>query len=268
VTRHPLTHRTVRAWLALALVAGAGLYGMALARPASADQSVTVSLTTMTPTVATSSSGDLNLAGELTVPSGTSHDDVIVQLSYTAVDYRSEMSEGPDSGSNETSLYSVQDQLGSVSSGNHPWTLQTSIASMGLTPGYVYALDVEAYSDGEFLGALRTYLPYEIGEGPAAGSTQLTVLAPVTAPSPLDGDQESISGASYPELTEETLVESMGAGGSLYQLLANGAQLPKGTISWVVDPDLLNTAMQIENGYVVAGDGTATDTIGPDASSW
>ena len=43
--------------------------------------------------------------------------------------------------------------------------------------------------------------------------------------------------------------------------------MPKGTISWAVDPDLLNSAMQIEEGYIVAGDGTASDTIGPDAGN-
>ena len=267
MTRHPLTHRTVRAWLALGLIAGAGLYGMAAAPIASAAAAVSMSLTTMTPTNATSSSGELNLAGELTVPSGASHEDVIVQLAFTAMDHRSDMSEGPDSGNDEQELNLVQDTLGYVSSGSHPWKLKASIASMGMTPGYVYALDVQAWSDGAPLGALRTYLPYEIGSGPSVGSTQLSVLAPVTASSPLDGYQESISGATYPELTEESLVQSMGPSGSLYQLLAAGAALPKGTVSWVVDPDLLSSAMQIEQGYVVAASSTSSDEIGPDASN-
>ena len=263
MTRHPLTHRTVRVWLALALVATAGLYGMAAARTASAAQAVTVSLSTMTPTVATSSSQELTLAGKLTIPSGASHDDVIVQLAYAEVDFRSEMGSGPDSG-DDSELNSVQDTLGSLSSGSYGWSLRTSISSMDLTPGHVYAVDVQAWSDGGFLGALRTYLPYEISE---VGTTQLTVLAPVTAPSPIDGYQESISGAQYSELTENTLAQSMGTTGSLYQLLAAGAQLPKGTISWAVDPDLLNSAMQIEEGYIVAGDGTASDAIGPNAGN-
>ena len=264
MTRHPLTHRTVRVWLALVLVATAGLYGTAAARTASAAEAVTVSLSTMTPTVATASTPELTLAGKLTIPSGTSHDDVIVQLAYAQVGFRSEMADGPDSGDDEE-LNTVQDTLGSLSAGSYGWSLHTSIASMNLTPGYVYAVDVQAWSDGGFLGALRTYLPYEIS---AVGTTQLTVLAPVTAPSPIDGYQESISSqASYSELTENTLAESMGTTGSLYQLLAAGAQLPKGTISWAVDPDLLDSAMQIDQGYILAGDGTASDTIGPDAGN-
>jgi Family of unknown function (DUF6049) len=265
VTRHPLTHRMVRAWFALALLASAGLYGVADARPAVADENVTVSLSTMTPTNATSSSGKLTLTGKVNIPSGQSHDDVIMQLAYAPVNYTSQLGDGPSD--TDEQLYSVQDDLQTLSSGSHPWTLQTSISAMGLAPGYVYALDVEAYSGGDPLGGLRTYLPYKIGGdgGHAVGSTKLAVLAPVTSPSPLDGYQESISGALYPELTEETLAESM-AGGSLYQLLAGGAQLPKGTVSWAVDPDLLNAAQQIDGGYVVAKSGTASDELGPDSN--
>ena len=265
MTRLPLTQRMVRAWLALSLVAGAGLFGLAAAPAASAAQDVTLGLTTMTPTVATSNSAELKLTGELTIPDGTSHSDVIVQLAYAAVTYRSEMGEGAGSGYVQQ-LNSVQDQLGTISAGSHAWSLKTSIGSMGLTAGTVYALDVQAFSDGEPLGSLRTYLPYEIGGGSSSVSKmQLTVLAPVTAPSPLDGYQGS--GATYPELTEDALAADMGTSGSLYKLLAAGAQLPKGTVSWAVDPDLLNTAMQIEDGYVVAKSGTASSEVGTSANN-
>lgn len=43
MTRHPLTQRMVRVWLSLALVATAMVYAMAVARPAAAEQAVTVS---------------------------------------------------------------------------------------------------------------------------------------------------------------------------------------------------------------------------------
>lgn len=265
MTRPLPPHRTVRAVLALTLVAAAGLLGLAAAAPASAAQDVTVSLTTMTPTVATSSSQELSLSGNLTVPSGSSHSDVIVQLAYEAVDYRSEMSDGPSD--NDQPLYAVQDTLGTLSSGTHPWSLKTSIGAMGLSAGTVYALDIRAYSGGDPIGVMRTYLPYKIGIGSPVAATQLTVLAPVTANAPADGYQETIAGntAAYPELTGDALISEMGPTGSLYQLLAAGAQLPKGTVSWVVDPDLLSTAMQIGGGYVVAPNGTASDDAGPNA---
>jgi hypothetical protein len=253
----------VRAWFALALLAAAGLYGVAAAHPAEAADGVTVSLTAMTPTDATSSTQTLNLAGNVTVPAGQSHDKVIMQLSYMQIDYVSQMAGGPSD--EDQQLFGVQDELGTLSSGSHPWTLQTSLSKLNLTPGYVYALDVQAYSGGGALGSgLRTYLPYKIGSGPEVGTTQLTVLAPVTAPSSLDGYQEP--GVATPELTENTLVSSMGTTGSLYQLLSAGAQLPKGTVSWAVDPDLLDTAQQVSGGYVVAKTSTSAAGIGSNAS--
>ena len=262
MTRHPLTQRMVRVWLSLALVATAMVYATAVARPAAAAQAVTVALSGMTPTVATSSSQELTLTGQLTVPSGESHDDVIVQLAYTEVQFRSDMSQGPG---NDTPLYNVQNHLGDLTSGTYTWKLTTSLAALSASPNNVYALDVQAFSGGEPLGALRTYLPYEIGGGgDTPATTRLTVLAPVTAPSPLDGYQEP--GGTYEELTEDTLAQQMGTDGSLYQLLAAGAQLPQGTISWVVDPDLLDTAAQIQDGYVVAKSGAASDAVGPDTS--
>ena len=266
MTRPLPPHRTIRAVLALTLVAAAGLLGLAGADPATAAQKVTVSLGTMVPTVATSSSQELTMTGNVTIPSGSTHTDVIVQLAYQAVKHRSEMSDTPDD-NNDQQLYTVQDHLGTLSSGSHAWSLKTSVGAMGLTPGTVYALDVQVYSGGEPIGVMRTYLPYEIASASAA-TMKLTVLAPVTATSSADGYEEaSNNSASYPELTQDTLASEMGKNGSLYKLLDAGSQLPKGTISWVVDPDLLDTAMQISGGYVVARGGTATDDVGPDSSN-
>jgi hypothetical protein len=258
----------VRAWLALALVAGAGAYGLATARPAQAAQTVEVGLTSMNPAVATSSSGTLALSGQLTVPSGQKHEDVIVQLAFAEIQLRSEMDQSAETGPNEQQLFGVQDVLGDIGAGTHPWNLSASLADMGLSPDHVYALDVQVWSDGtSLLGVLRTYLPYKIGSGQSLAPTQLTVLAPVTAPVPLDGYSEPVSGASYQELTQDSLIQQMGESGSLYQLLAKSAQLPKGTVSWVVDPDLLSAAAQIAEGYVVAKPGASGDAVGPDTGN-
>jgi hypothetical protein len=271
VTRPLPPQRSIRAVLALTLVAAAGLLGVAA--PASAAQHVAVSLTSMTPTVATSSSQELSLVGNLTIPSGTEHSDVIVQLGFEALSYRSEMTDGANP-NKDTEFNSVQDQLGTLSAGSHPWALKTTPAAMGLSAGTVYAIDVQAWSDGAYLGAQRTYLPYKIGSGSSSVSaTQLTVLAPVTATSSADGYQyqESANGPLYPELTEQTLASEMGSGGNLYKLLQAGALLPKGTISWVVDPDLLNTAMAMQDGYGVATSGSSTPDVGPNpgnARAW
>jgi hypothetical protein len=244
------------------------VYGFAAARPAAAAQEVTVSLGQISPAVATSPSTPLSLSGRLTVPSGQSHQDVIVQLGYTAIQDRSDMNETPEDSPEENQLDNVQDYLGEVSAGTHSWSLRTTVGALDPMPDTVYALDAVAWSDGEFLGAMRTYLPYEIGSGISLASTQVTALAPVTAPSALDGYQEQVSGGTYPEMTEDSLAEQMGDTGSLYQLLANSSQAPAGMVSWVVDPDLLESAAAIQDGYVVAAAGSsAADTPGPDANN-
>lgn len=270
MTRHPLTQRMVRVWLALGLLAAASGYGLVHARPAEAAQQVSVGLSAMSPTVAASSSGTLQMSGQLTVPSGQQHQDVIVQLAYAEIQYRSDMGQGPETG-DEHQLTGVQDLLGTISAGNHAWKISSPLADLGLNPDHVYALDVQAWSDGELLGALRTYLPYEIGSGLSLATTQLSVIAPVTAASPLDGYEEPVGGTRYWELTEEAVAQQMRSDGSLYQLLATGSQLPKGTVSWLVDPDLLDTATRIQQGYVVAKDGTSSDAVGSqadNASGW
>jgi len=270
VTRHTLSQRMVHAWLAFALVAAAGVSGLAFAGPAEAASTVAVSLKTMSPQVATSGSEELSLTGNLTVPSGQSHDDVIVQFAYEQVPYRSNMSEGPDGDFKDIEPPSLQDSLGTVSAGTHVWTLKTPLSALNLTAGNVYAIDVLAYSNGERLGAMRTYLPYDISSA-SASTTQLTVLAPVTAASPLDGYQETISGAQYSEVTEDTVGQDMSTGGSLYKLLEDSAKAPQGMISWAVDPDLLATAKQLENGYIIAKSSAASDdtgSYGTDAAAW
>ena len=268
MTRHPLTQRTVRVCLALALLATAMVYGLATARPAAAADQVTVSLGRISPSVAASPSTELSLSGELTVPRGQSHQDVIVQLGYTVIQAPSDMDQTPEDSSGESQLDNVQHTLGDISAGTYSWNLQFQAADLDPMPDTVYALDVVAWSDGGYLGAVRTYLPYQIGSGVSLAGTELSALAPVTAPAALDGYQEQVSGATYPEMTEDSLAEQMGQDGSLYQLLSNSAQAPAGMVSWALDPDLLESAAAIQDGYVVAAAGSsAADTPGPDANN-
>lgn len=258
--RLSLTHRTARVALATALVTSVCGYGFARSGPAEAAQSGSLSLTSLSPTVALSPSQQVKLAGNLKLPAGHSYSDVIVQLDIMPVQYRSQMSEGPASDTDEVQLSSVQDNLGEVS-GSVPWHLNTTVQQMGLDPGNVYALDIEAWSEGsQPLGSVRTYLPYKIGGG-SFTPTQLAVLVPVTAASPLDGYQYQPKDNSSPwdEVTADGLTTAMGPSGSLDQLLEQGQALKGVDLSWAVDPDLLYTATQISGGYFVTSGGSATD---------
>lgn len=268
--RLSLTHRMARVWLAIVMVASVCAYGFTgSASDAEAAQAGTLSLTTMSPTVATSSSQKVSLGGELKLSSGQSYSNVIVQLDIIAIQDRSEMSQGPASSTDELQLSSVQDNLGDVS-GTTAWSLKTTVAQLGLTPGTVYALDVQAWSGGsQLLGSVRTYLPYKITSGDSFTPTQLAVLVPVTAASPLDGyqTQPKDNGSPLDEITSNELISRMGATGSLDQLLAQGQALKGVDLSWAVDPDLLDTAAQIESGYFVATGDSANEQAGSGAAN-
>jgi hypothetical protein len=263
-----------RVWLALALVASVCAYGSAGSAPrAAAAQAGTLSLSTMSPSVVTSSSQTVSLGGSLKLPSGQSYSDVIVQLDIIAVQFRSQMSEGPASSAEEQQLSSVQDNLGEVS-GTTAWSLKPTVAQMGLKPGTVYALDVEAWSNGsQPLGSVRTYLPYKITSAAKFNPTQLAVLVPVTAASPLDGYQyqPKDNGSPWDEVTSNELISQMGANGGLNELLEQGQALKGVDLSWAVDPDLLDTASQIESGYFVTAGESNDDQPGSGAdnvSAW
>lgn len=273
--RLSLTHRMARVSLAVALVASVCAYGFTRAESADAAQSGTLSLGTMTPMVATSPSQTVKLGGQLKIASGQSYSDVIVQLDIMPVQYSSQMSEGPASSTDEEQLSSVQDDLGDVS-GTTNWSLSTTVQQMGLDPGTVYALDVEAWSEGsQPLGSVRTYLPYDITGGSSSFTpTQLAVLVPVTAASTLDGYQyqPKDDASTLDEVTSNNLISEMGQDGSLYKLLYDAQKDLKGVeLSWAVDPDLLDTADQIDSGYFVTGGDTSDDEPGTgadDVSAW
>lgn len=271
--RLSLTHRMARVWLAAALVASVCVYGFTRAEPAEAAQSATLSLKTMAPMVATSASQSVRLGGELKLPAGQSYSDVIVQLDIMPVQVRSQMSEGPASSTDEVQLSSVQDNLGEVS-GTTAWSLETTVRQMGLQPDTVYALDIEAWSNGsQPLGSVRTYLPYRISSSSSLAPTQLAVLVPVTAASPLDGYQyqPKDNGSPWDEVTSNDLITAMGPTGSLDQLLEQGQALKGVELSWAVDPDLLDTASQIQSGYFVTTGESADEQAGTGAdnvSAW
>jgi hypothetical protein len=273
VIRLSLTHRTARVWLATALVASACACGWAGSEPAQAAQSGTLSLTQMSPSVATSPTQKVALSGELKLPAGQSYGDVIVQLDIMPVQAQYQMSEGAESSTNEEQLSSVQDDLGQVS-GSVAWSLGTTVEQMGLAPDTVYALDIEAWSNGsQPLGSVRTYLPYQITAGSSFTPTQLAVLVPVTAASALDGYtyQPKDNGAAWDEATSNDLITAMGSNGSLDQLLDQAQALKDVDLSWAVDPDLLDTASQIQSGYFVATGASTDDEPGSgvdDVSAW
>ena len=148
------------------------------------------------------------------------------------------------------------------------FVISTPMADLGLPrqDPAVFVIGVEARADvpGDGLGAtevdlVRSFLPWF----PVAGSvspTHVLWLYPLSsAPSQL---RDGI-------FLDDHLARELGPSGRLTRLL-NQAALNPASVSWVIDPALLEAVLDMSNGYrVQAPDGSSTPGVGQSlASSW
>lgn len=240
------------ALIAVAILAATVWTGLLPSADAATSQ-ITIGLTSLSPSFAVNGS-TVHLAGKVAVPAhGAGYSGMQVELKIAPLTVRSEMTAGP--GSDDQWIYDRTDQLGPVAAGaGADWSFSATPTQLGITEPGVYALDVIAVSNGSRIGALRTYLPYEVG-GPNSTlkqPTHMVLLWPLTAPPELDGSTQS----QVVEATDDNLSKQVGTGGRLDQMLT-AAQAQKGiTFSWLVDPNLLTTLTSESSGYVLYSDGS------------
>lgn len=143
--------------------------------------------------------------------------------------------------------------------------LDVPVAELGLTAPGVYPVGIEVLAgveDGsrDVVGAARTVLPW-IPPDAAAGTVEVALAVPLTAAVDRAPD------GTY--LTDE-LGALLAAGGGLDDALA----LPMGpAVTWLVDPALLEAAVDLADGYDVRADPADPTTAGPgahaeDATAW
>jgi len=140
---------------------------------AASTSTVTVALSSLKPAVAVK--GDtLHLAGSL-VGGSSDHGNVIVRLSVADMNVRSDL--GTNAGVDSRLIYNRDDQIGALAAGaTASWTLSVPVSALSLTSRSVYALDIGAYSGGERIGVVRTYLPYAMDGDSSFRATQMVVL--------------------------------------------------------------------------------------------
>jgi Family of unknown function (DUF6049) len=251
--------------LALGALAGSMLFGGLSPDAQAASSSITVGLSALSPTFAVS--GDtVRLSGKvLSAAGGSSYRDVQVELKVARLQYRSEMSAGP--GSDDQEVFGHVDQLGPLAAGaSAPWSFTASTENLGLSGQGVYALDVVVLSNGSKIGALRTYLPYNVGGSSSSLTpTQLVLLWPLTSAPELDGAADE---SGTVEAADDSLVPELASGGRLSQMLSAANAAKNITFSWVVDPNLLATAFAESNGYVLYPSGIAGSQQPQQAAEW
>jgi uncharacterized protein DUF6049 len=245
--------------------------GGAVPSAGAASGTVTVGLASMSPAVAVRTD-TLKLQGDLVGSASTPHSAVSVHLAVAEMIGRSEMTNS--AGSHSQLVFGHEDNVGDVAAGaTVPWSLSVPLADLNLDGRGVYALDVEAYSNDVRIGALRTYLPYEMNSDSSLKPTQMVLVWPVTGTPALDGQMAN----EVPEAANDELSAQFATTGRLYRDLVAGSAAAtanhKLTVSWVVDPDLLLTAANEQGGYTLyaagaTGSATSTDAGAQNAQRW
>ena len=218
---------------------------------AASSNTVTVALTSLSPAVAVKGS-TLRLSGKV-IGGSSAHDGVTIRLAVANLQVRSDM--GSKAGVGSDLVYGYEDDLGGLAANaTAPWTLKVPVSALSPTSQSIYALDVEAYSNGERIGVVRTYLPYCMTGDSSFHATQLVILWPVTAAPALDGQASK----DAPEAVNDNLSGQFASGGRLDKTLSAAAAAPKNvTVSWAIDPDLLATANSESHGYSLYPNGTS-----------
>ncbi|WP_371517878.1 DUF6049 family protein [Kitasatospora sp. NBC_01300] len=246
---------------AAALPAGGGIRPTA-DNGVSAEYPVEMTIETVAPQVA-SPNGIVKITGHVTntgkAAVKNAHAAVRKPLSSKPLQRRSDLSlvatrSGP-SNSDGVELDSPQYALPELGPGqNQPYTLSVSVSDLGLSDSGVYELAVDAWgstADNQRdrpLGIARTFLPYNPG-GAEAQPSKVTTLWPLVHAPVLAAQTYSDNDQPVPVLRDDSLTADFSPGGRLYELVDTGSKMTG--LTWVVDPDLLDTAFAMTRPYRV-----------------
>ncbi|WP_431679669.1 DUF6049 family protein [Kitasatospora sp. KL5] len=148
--------------------------------------------------------------------------------------------------------------LGDLAPGqSRPYSIQVNPGDLGLKSAGVYelALDVRDEDEDRPLGIARTFLPYNTA--PGGKQTQVATLWPITH-SPELVAQTMPDNDQMPVLRDDSLATELAPNGRLGRLVSIGQTLPN--LTWVIDPDLLDTVFAMTKPYRVQKPGTAGES--------
>ena len=267
----PLTAPLVRVLMALALAAGALLAGQvgpgagaAGARQSEAD--VRIEVDVVAPR-APAPGGTLTLAGRVINDSNEPLQDAAVRLRTTDVPLtsRSQLTMlatgAPTRDGRPLAGGRVKLNEAVAPGGQRAFSLAVPLDALGLGRFGVYPLTLELSGDlgrgARSLALERTFLPWS----PAVKEYRelgVTWLWPV-----LDAPRRTGPDGTF---RDDTLAQEIAGTGRLGRLVATGARAP---VTWVVDPDLLETVADMADGYLVAApQGPVQGTGREAAAAW
>ena len=255
--------RLLVALVTLLLVVGAGSSASAAPRQLLPDE-VEVSVTRMTP-LDPQPGKTLRMSGTVRNRSDEDVTDLQVRLllSPTPMETRSQIGTVVAGGTEKDGppTLAVSEPIAVLSPrSSTPWSIELALDELPLTFAGVYVVGLEVIGTGEDglaqrVGLTRTFLPW-FPEG-SVEPTRLAWLWPVsTVP------DRALDGVQLNELT----AAEMAAGGRLSRIVT---QAGDARITWVFDPNTLQTAEDMIDGYELAGGDEATvGAGGPAAAEW
>ncbi len=273
LTPTPATTSKAR-WLtrfSLALVvigswgAGAGAFPAA---GANGPSKATVAITELTPAVPKPGQ-TLSLSGLVTNSGSSTIDDVLVRLRVGTTPLLGRS----DVGAVASGTSNMQGQLVNVTSSDQPrrldpggqslWHLSVPLADLPLGGAGVYVLVVEAVGtvNGTYsqLGLTRSFLPW-VPIPSEVQRSQLVWLWPVSAPP---------TATANGILTSDSLASQFAPAGRLADLINVGATAAPGVVSWLVDPQVIESATALGKGYrFFNGQDLAEGTGATNAQAW
>ncbi|MEU8138707.1 DUF6049 family protein [Streptodolium elevatio] len=238
--------------LVLVLAATAVVTGLQRAAHAADGTPVQVVLTAVTPAVL-QPKGTLTVRFEVVNNSGRDLDQVTVKLRVSqALTLRGDLA-APDSWSNrDVRDASATKQIAHIAAGaTQPDTFTVPVDKMSLGgDAAVHGLTVQALDGGSEVGSSQVLVPWVPKDGlNSLKKTQVGVLWPLIDQPRLDGTTIG-DRVQTPVFTNDGLTAELAGEGRLNQLLQTGQQIPG--VTWVVDPDLLDTVRAMETPYRVA----------------
>jgi Family of unknown function (DUF6049) len=231
-----------------ALAVTAALLGPVLAFPATPaaaqDRSVEVVIERFGPQVPATADTTLSLTGRI-VNTGRSPVDkpaVGLRVSVNRIVHRDDLRASAAAGGTHIGnlVDGTQQELpGTLQPGaSLPWSISVPVRRLNLPLHGAYSMGVEARVNGERVGLTKTFLPW-VPAGSRVEPTKIVMLWPVV-------DRPRIDANGL--FTDDGLARDLTPQGRLGRLVSAGAGLP---VTWVLDPDLLQTVADMADGYEV-----------------
>ncbi|MEU8321248.1 DUF6049 family protein [Nonomuraea sp. NPDC048881] len=265
--------RVIRKIALLAVMSVASLAPMVAAAPNSAAtveaarETLSVSITSITPQVTRSPTDEIKFTGTVRNDTGTALGPLRVRLRYTSERFydRASMAAYQSDQNNATlpgnvSRTSAMDIPALAVGGQATWTFTATPIQLGYRAFGVYRIAVDVSQNEVPISAQRTFLTHAPPTTPKLPRNKLAVALPVID-QPHRGSDETL-------FVDDKLSQSLSGKGRLADLARIAQTAPK-SVTWFVEPSLLDDLKAMTKGYhVKTKNGTEGKPANDTAGTW